>query len=87
MNTHNLHSTDIDRNQGERILPEHTRHLTLMLVSAILIGLFCVLGIVLTLLNYEAIDSIKPEYQLIIFSVAMAVLGVVRAIVWFRKLY
>lgn len=87
MNTHNLHSTDIDRNQDERILPEHTKHLTLMLVSAILIGFICVLGTVLTLLNYEAVDNIRPEYQLVIFAVAMAVLGVVRAIVWFRKLY
>lgn len=80
-------STDLDRDQREKILPEHTRHLTLMLVSAILIGLFCVLGIVLILLNYEVIDGLKPEVAVIILAVSTFAFGVVRAIVWFRKLY
>lgn len=79
-------STDIDREQKEYIDPEHTKHLSLMMLTGIGIGMVCVFGVVLILLNADLIDKIKPQVQLVVFSIACAVFGIIRFVTWIRNL-
>lgn len=54
------------------------------LLLAIGIGLVCSLGVILTILNSEFIDSIKPEYQLAIFAVSCGAFGTFRFVIWIK---
>lgn len=86
MNAHNLHSTDIDRNQETKNDPEFTKSFYRGFIFAVAVAVICVIGIVYTLLNAELIDNIKPIVQVIIFGVACGVFGLVRFVLWIRQL-
>lgn len=77
--------TELDFDK-EKDNPEHTRHLSLMMFSGILIGFICGLAIVLTIINADLIDKIKPQTQLIILALTFTAFGVIRFVVWIRNL-
>lgn len=79
----NTKSTELDFTEKDH--PEDTRHLSLMMITGILIGFTCGFGIVFTILNGEMIDNIKPEYQIVILAVSFAIFGIVRLFIWFRQ--
>lgn len=84
MSTNNLR-TELDFE--EKNDPEMTRSFIIDLLWLVTIVIACVLGIVWVLLNSEMIDKIKPEVQLIIFAVACGAFGIIRTVIWIRKMF
>lgn len=78
--------TELNSEFEYRDQPDHTRHLLGMLISAILSGVLCGYGIVYAVLNYEMLDNLKPEVQLVIVMIALLAFAVLRGIMWFRNL-
>lgn len=84
-NMSNNMKTELDFN--ERNDPEVTKSFIIDLLFLVTIVIACVIGIVWVLLNSEMIDKIKPEVQLIIFAVACFVFGIIRTVIWIRKMF
>lgn len=70
----------------ERNLPEHTKHLSLMLLSGILIAYVISVCIILVILNAEFLDNLRPEHQMAIVVFLCGAFGVIRFIIWLRNL-
>lgn len=78
--------TELDHIFEAKDEAEHTRHLSLMLLSGIAIGFICAVGIIFVWLNAELIDRLSVDLQILLIVFLSGGFGILRLIVWLRNL-